>query len=65
MPATVANRRPSALDSFRDWWQGTCNVELWSTLAWYDVVLRYRRSVLGPLWITLSMGGLLFGMGPL
>ena len=48
-----------------DWWKGTRNVELWSTLAWYDIVLRYRRSMLGPLWLTISMGFLLLGMGPL
>jgi lipopolysaccharide transport system permease protein len=65
MTTIDSTRRPSCLESFRDWWEGTRNVELWSTLAWYDVVLRYRRSILGPLWITLSMGGLLMGMGPL
>jgi lipopolysaccharide transport system permease protein len=48
-----------------DWWAGTRNVDLWWTLAWYETVLRYRRSLLGPLWITLSMGALLLGMGPL
>ena len=48
-----------------DWWAGTRNVELWWTLAWYDVVLRYRRSTLGPLWLTISTGALLVGMGPL
>jgi lipopolysaccharide transport system permease protein len=58
-------RRNVCVDSWRDWWRGTRNIELWSTLAWYDVMLRYRRSILGPLWITLSMGGLLLGMGPL
>lgn len=26
----------------------------WITLAWQDIKLRYRRSSLGPLWITLS-----------
>lgn len=48
-----------------DWWRGTRNVNLWWTLAWYDTVLRYRRSMLGPLWLTISMGLLLLGMGPL
>ncbi len=48
-----------------DWLAGTLRVDLWSTLAWYDIVLRYRRSLLGPLWITLSMGMLLLGIGPL
>lgn len=48
-----------------DWWGGTRNVPLWWTLAWYDTVLRYRRSMLGPLWLTISMGLMLLGMGPL
>jgi len=29
--------------------------ELWGHLGWQDIRQRYRRSVLGPLWITLSM----------
>lgn len=48
-----------------DWWQGTRNYDLWMTLAFYDIILRYRRSILGPLWITISMAALLTGMGPL
>lgn len=51
--------------AWTDWWAGTLRVDLWSTLAWYDIVLRYRRSLLGPIWITLSMGAMLLGMGPL
>ncbi|MCE9631949.1 MAG: ABC transporter permease [Planctomycetia bacterium] len=48
-----------------DWLAGTRKIDLWGTLAWYDTILRYRRSMLGPLWITLSMGIMLLGMGPL
>ena len=29
---------------------------LWTRLGWQDIVLRYRRSLLGPLWMTLSLG---------
>lgn len=29
--------------------------DLWLHLAWQDIKLRYRRSKIGPLWITLSM----------
>jgi len=58
----TASSMESAWD---DWWAGTRNVDLWWTLAWYEIVLRYRRSLLGPLWITLSMGAMLLGMGPL
>ena len=32
----------------------------WS-LAWHDVVSRYRGSILGPFWITLSMGLMVAG----
>lgn len=28
---------------------------IWISLAWTDVVQSYRRTVLGPLWITASM----------
>ena len=39
--------------------------DLWRTLAWYDILGRYRRSVLGPIWITLSMAVTVSAMGPL
>ncbi|MBU3682900.1 MAG: ABC transporter permease [Phycisphaerales bacterium] len=51
--------------AIREWWQGTKAAPAWLTLAWYDTVLRYRKSLLGPLWITLSIGIMLMGMGPL
>lgn len=62
---TLEERSPPAKTAWADWWSGTRHVDLWGTLAWYDIVLRYRRSLLGPLWITLSMGVMLLGMGPL
>ncbi|MEO8114401.1 MAG: ABC transporter permease [Phenylobacterium sp.] len=34
----------------------------WS-LAWHDVSSRYRGSILGPFWITLSMGLMVLGIG--
>jgi lipopolysaccharide transport system permease protein len=58
-------RPQPAETAWGDWWAGTRRVDLWGTLAWYDIVLRYRRSLLGPWWITLSMGAMLLGMGPL
>ena len=59
-------RSPTSLRAgLHDWWVGARNWELWGTLAWYDVVLRYRRSMLGPLWLTISTGLMLVGMGPL
>jgi ABC-2 type transport system permease protein len=37
--------------------------ELWGTLGWHDIRQRYRRSVIGPFWITLSMGAMIGGLG--
>lgn len=34
----------------------------WS-LAWHDIIARYRGSILGPFWITLSMGLMVLGIG--
>ena len=51
--------------AWADWWEGTRRTDIWWTLAWFDIVLRYRRSMLGPLWLTLSMGAMIGGMGPL
>lgn len=36
--------------------------QLWSTLGWHDIRQRYRRSIVGPFWLTLSMGFLIGGM---
>jgi ABC-type polysaccharide/polyol phosphate export permease len=38
-------------------------IDLAWSLAWHDVVSRYRGSILGPLWITLSMGFMVLGIG--
>jgi ABC-2 type transport system permease protein len=38
---------------------------LWGHLGWQDIKQRYRRSVIGPLWITISMGVTALGLGVL
>jgi ABC-type polysaccharide/polyol phosphate export permease len=37
--------------------------ELWAHVGWNEIRQRYRRSVLGPFWITLSMGIMIGGLG--
>jgi lipopolysaccharide transport system permease protein len=32
------------------------NFEFWVTLAWNDVKARYRRTILGPLWLVIATG---------
>jgi len=39
------------------------NPELWFRLGWQDIRNRYRRSILGPFWITLSAGAMAAGLG--
>ena len=46
--------RPAAL-GVRDLIEGMANWRLWSMLGWNDIRQRYRRSALGPFWITISM----------
>ena len=36
---------------------------IWLLLAWHAVKLRYRRSTLGPFWITISMAITIYTMG--
>jgi len=45
--------------------QGILSVHIWPTLAWQEIRQRYRRSVLGPFWLTISIGVMIAGMGPL
>ncbi len=40
-------------------------VQQWGTLAWNDIKLRYRRTTLGPLWITLGLAATVFSVGVL
>jgi ABC-2 type transport system permease protein len=45
--------------------QGWRQRSLWAHLGWQDIKQRYRRSVLGPLWISISMGVIALAMGVL
>jgi len=44
--------------------EGTFYTHLWFHLSWLDIKQRYRRSSLGPFWITISMGVMIGAMGP-
>ncbi|WP_433801079.1 galactan export ABC transporter permease subunit Wzm/RfbD [Actinomycetospora sp. CA-084318] len=41
--------------AFGDIRQAIAQRELWGHLGWQDIKQRYRRSTIGPLWITISM----------
>ncbi|MFG1785535.1 ABC transporter permease [Rhodococcus oryzae] len=41
---------------FKDLRDGFAQRELWLSLGWQDIKQRYRRSVIGPFWITIATG---------
>jgi ABC-type polysaccharide/polyol phosphate export permease len=49
--------------AFADLLNGARLYELWTRLAFHDIRQRFRRSVLGPFWLTLSMGTLVATLG--
>jgi len=49
-------------DDLRD---GFSNFDLWWMLATQDIRQRYRRSMIGPFWITITMVVVIAGLGPL
>ena len=51
-PATNNRAWSAALGDLADGWRQR---QLWSHLGWQDIRQRYRRSVLGPLWISITM----------
>ena len=60
--------RISATDAARAWddlRRGAAAMHLWGMLGWQEIRQRYRRTALGPLWLTLSTGVLVTAMGPL
>ncbi|MFI9008791.1 ABC transporter permease [Actinosynnema sp. NPDC053489] len=70
-PTTTVERPPAPLPpnsrtfgrafaDVRDAWRQR---ELWGHLGWQDIKQRYRRSVIGPLWITISMGTTALALG--
>jgi ABC-type polysaccharide/polyol phosphate export permease len=51
--------------TFHDLAEGWAQRQLWGHLGWQDIKQRYRRSVLGPIWITISMAVTAVGLGVL
>lgn len=68
-PASDADTGPVVSDSqtfrraFQDLRDGFAQRELWLNLGWQDIKQRYRRSVIGPFWITIATGVQATAMG--
>lgn len=58
---------PSRSKTFAAAWndlaRGFKQHELWLQLGWQDIKQRYRRSTLGPLWITIATGVMALALG--
>jgi ABC-2 type transport system permease protein len=65
MSSTVAPGPRSWRRAFDDVRGGWRQRPLWGHLAWQDIRQRYRRSVLGPIWITISMAVTAIALGVL
>jgi ABC-2 type transport system permease protein len=63
LPAAAAAGSRSWQRAVEDLRQGWGQRSLWGYLGWQDIKQRYRRSVLGPLWISISMGVIATGLG--
>ncbi|OZM73439.1 sugar ABC transporter permease [Amycolatopsis antarctica] len=67
--AATAATTPPVSDSrtwnraFGDIRQGFRSRELWGHLGWQDIKQRYRRSVIGPFWISIATGTMALGLG--
>ena len=62
LAAGVEPRRSRLHEAIADLTGGLALWQLWSTLGWHDIRQRYRRSIVGPFWLTLSMGIMVAGL---
>src|SRR3954453_15581752 len=61
--ATAYSARSMSLLAFRDVREGIRLWPLWGRLGWNDILQRYRRSLLGPFWLTASMAIMVVSLG--
>ena len=49
--------------TLKEWWKGALAIHYWWSFGLLDVLLRYRRTILGPIWITLTFAISASGLG--
>ncbi|GLB63776.1 ABC transporter permease [Dietzia sp. NCCP-2495] len=62
-PEEIVNDSQTFRRAVADLKQGLHQRELWLSLGWQDIKQRYRRSTLGPLWITIATGVMAVALG--
>jgi ABC-type polysaccharide/polyol phosphate export permease len=64
MPKTSSEGlRSLALTAAQDIMGGLWKTELWGRMGWLDVKRRYRRTMLGPFWTSISLAMYVLGVG--
>lgn len=57
----VISKRLAA--SWRDFWSALSTPKVWVALAMHDIKSKYRGSILGPFWVTITLAMAIFGIG--
>jgi lipopolysaccharide transport system permease protein len=60
-PANIGHQR--RMRAWADLIEGLERWPLWVRLGWNDILQRYRRSILGPFWLTASMAVMVVSLG--
>src|SRR6185295_7862424 len=63
MEVMVSKPQRQTLLAIQDVVDGAAQWPLWGKLGWNDILQRYRRSLLGPLWLTASMAVMVIALG--
>lgn len=63
LPANHEHTFSDSSLALADLTEGLARWRLWGLLAWQDIKQRYRRSSLGPFWLTISMGVMIGALG--
>ncbi|HEY9216132.1 MAG TPA: ABC transporter permease [Ancylobacter sp.] len=61
----ISARKSPAAVAWSDMIEGVGLWPLWVRLGWNDILQRYRRSLLGPFWLTASMAVMVVALGVL
>lgn len=59
----ILQKKSNLFLALEDLKAGLANWHVWLFLSWQDIRLNYRRSVLGPFWITMSMAVSIYTTG--
>ncbi len=51
--------------AWKDFKQALSLSPAWLYIGWFDLVKRYRGSILGPFWLTITSAAFIVGLGPL